>query len=512
VLCTVTPNALGLDIPNGNYSKNDPAYVRIMTWNVYQRLGDPFEPDTPWTESQIGSAVAAINLVIEALDPDVILLQEVGDIDHSVSYSSALAELQAWRNANRPGFSLFLSSDGGNIHNAILSRWSFGDLNGDGRSTTIDIPSLSSGPGGDWPQGGDGGIRGWTHAEINLPDGSYAGDLFVGCSHFKAYSGYDTERIRAAKNIAAYIQYALNTSDDPYDVVPDALQPPNALDSLTPVVWGGDFNVVDSWTPINAMRENNPSVADDGTDRDGGSSWRSDTAAAYNGTTHTWGGSSHLDWMFVQGALATVDAAFVFDTGRMPYNGNQQITQGAPPNITGLYQNARVSSIASDHFPVIVDLEMPSAVVLDSVSINGLDTITSGGFAQYQGVAHYSDGTQAIITVEGTWEVVSGPVQFLSPGLVQAQTVAFDDEAVIQFSYTSEEVTKDTQKTVAVLSACDRGDVDGNGSITARDIQPFVNVILGLETDPATVCRANIVNDGVIDESDLIALVDELLD
>lgn len=515
VVCCVSlicsTSTLGLDILSGDYSKNDPAYVRVMTFNVAQHLGDPFEPTTPWTQSQIGAPLSAINLIIEALDPDVLLLQEVGDIDNGIPYSTAQTALLNWRNANRPGFSVWLSPDGGSIHNAILSRWPFVDINGDGLATNIDIPVLLPGPGGDWPVGGDGGIRGWTQAEINLPDAAYAGDLYVGCSHFRAGSGFDVQRIRAAKNIAAYILYGLNLGSDPLGLFPVGTLPSQPLESTTPIVWGGDFNSVEGLTPVNILQSNNPAVTDDGTDRDGGASWRSDGAAAFDGTTWTWSSTSRLDWMYVQDSLAQVDAAFIFDTTRMPTNQlTLQITQGAPPNAVGLFENARISAIASDHRPVVVDVIMPAPVVLESVSITGLTTVNSGGFAQYQGLAHFSDGSQQTVTTQGQWSV-AGQAQITSTGLLTANSVAFDSPATVSFSYSFESVTEEADANVTILSICDRADVNGDGLINGADVESFVDVFLGLETNAHTICRANIDNNDSINEIDLTEFVVVLL-
>jgi len=510
VLACVSP-AVALDIQNGDYSRNDPAFVRVMTFNVQQHLGDPAEPQSPWTASQVGSPLVAINVIIEALDPDVILLQEVGDIDAGTSYSTALSALLSWRNANLPGFHVWLSPDGGSIHNGIISRWPFVDLNGDGLATNIDIPSLSPGTGGDWPPGGDGGIRGWTQAEIDLPDANYAGDLYVGCSHFRAGGGFDVQRTRAAKNIAAYILYGLNLGSDPLAIFPPGTLPPSALDGTTPIIWGGDFNSTDGTTPIQILQWHNPADADDGTDRDGGDSWRSDDATAFDGTTWTWSSASRLDWMYVQDSLAQVDSAFVFDTSRMPRDlATLQITQGAPPNMVGLFENSRISPIASDHRPVVVDVVMPDPVALASVSINGVSSVNSGGFAQYQGVAHFTDGSQQTVTTQGDWSI-TGPASMTATGLFTADVVAFDAVATMTFAYSSGTVSVDAEKHVAILSQCDRGDVNGDGLIDARDIEAFVMVILGFESDPSMVCRANFDNNQTVDEADAGLLISALV-
>lgn len=511
VALAVTASSRALNIQTGDYSKNDPNFVRIMTWNVLQHLGDPNEPTTPWTTTQVGSPVSAINLVVAAMNPDILLLQECGDINANLTFSQVQTAMQQWRNTNLPGYALVVSTDGGDIHNAILSRWSFTDINGDGRATTIDIPNLTAGPGG-WPAGGDGGIRGWLQAEVNLPDATYLGNLYVGCSHFKAggTSGDETDRVIAAKNIAAYIQYALNQSGDPLNIIPDASQPPQALNANTPVVWGGDFNTASGQNPVNILRDNNPADPADGTDRNFGSSWRSDVATAYNGTVATYQSGSRLDWILVQDTIASINAAWIFDTGRMPKTGNT-ITQGAPPNMVGLFNNATINSVASDHFPVLVDIQVPPAVFLASVSIAGPGSVNSGQSAQYTGTAHFSDSSQQDITNTGSWSV-TGPGSITSGGLFTANVVPFDTSATIHLQYTSGAITENDSMVVAIPSVCDRsGDVNGDGQRNGEDIGAFVGVITGVDTDALRTCRSNMDNSAAVDAVDAAMLVTAML-
>jgi endonuclease/exonuclease/phosphatase family metal-dependent hydrolase len=513
VLCCAAA-ARALDITTGDYSKNNPNHIRVMTWNVFQHLGDPGEPNTPWTGAQIGSAVAAINLIVAALDPDILLLQECGDIPTSPSYTTVLSTLQSWRNANRPGFAVHVGNEGGSIHCAILSRWPFASINGDGISTHHDMPSLLAGPGGDWPQGGDGGTRGWVQGEINLPDASYLGNLYVGCSHFEAggTAGEEALRVRAAKNIAAYIQYALNLGTDPLNIIPDASQPPQALAANTPVVWGGDFNTALGTNPVDILRSHNPAVGTDGTDRDGGDAWRSDSATAYNGTTATHSGGSRLDWILCQDSIAPVNATFIFDTNRIPRIGATMHVDKTPPNMIGLLNNYLISQVASDHFPVVADIAVPVPVVLSSVQISGPGAVDSGQTAPYTAQATYSDSSTQDVTTLGAWSVLSGPATISPAGLLSAGPAAFDSPAQIRFSYTSGSVTAEDTHDLTIVAICDRGgDVDGNGVVDSGDIARFVAVVVGAETDPLTVCRANMDANMSVDELDGDLLVDSVL-
>jgi len=506
-------SANALNITAGDYSKNNVSHVRVMTWNVFGRLGDPNEVNTPWTDSQMGSALAAVNLVVAAMDPDILLLQECGDLNTSPSYSTVLSNMQSWRNANRPGFALHVGNEGGGIYCAILSRWSFASINGDGISQHHDMPSLSPGPGGDWPPGGDGGIRGWVQAEINLPDDCFFGNLYVGCSHFKAggTSSDETQRVTAAKNIAAYIHYALNLGTDPLNIIPDAQMPPQPLASNTPVVWGGDFNTALGTNPVDILKRNNPASGTDGTDRDGGDSWRSDAATAYNGTSATHSGGNRLDWILAQDAVSgvSVNATFIFDTNRIPRIGSTMHVDKTPPNMLGLLNNAFISTTASDHYPVIADVVLPAPLWLTSVQINGPSSVDSGQSQQYTGTAFFSDSSQQDITSAGTWELVSGPATISPTGLFTADVVAFDSSADIRLSHSACQ-QKSTTLTVAIPSVCDRsGDINADGLLDGQDIRAFTEVVGGSQTDPLFICRSNLDLNAVVDELDgeILALV-----
>lgn len=512
-LPAIAQSALALDIPNGDYSKNHPDLVRVLTWNVLQHLGDPGESTTPWTSNQIGSPLSAVNLVIQALDPDIILLQECGDIDSNTSRSQVVAALNTWRNLQRPGFFVVVGNSSGSIQNAIISRWPLSDLNGDGTTSAADLPFISGGPGG-WPTGGNGGIRGWVQAEINLPDAVYHGDLYVGSSHFKALSGFDSERIAASRNISAYIQFALNLGNDPLNIIPDSAQPPQPLGVTTPVVWGGDFNAVDSAAPIDILKSNNPASATDGTDRDGGPAWRSDAAAAFNGTTYTHQMGSRLDYIFIQDHIASINATFIFDTGRMPRNSQTlQITQGAPINMAGLLQNSRISAFASDHYPVVTDIELPPPAVLAGINVLGLNSVASGGLAAYQGVAQYSDGSQQIVTQSGIWSVTGPAVIGVNTGHLTAGQVGVDTPATVEFLFTDDGISQSGSKTITIraVSCSNLGDVNGDGILNGSDIASFTSVLLGVDLDPYRICRSNLDGNTLIDASDITALVAALI-
>ena len=66
-----------------------------------------------------------------------------------------------------------------------------------------------------------------------------------------------------------------------------------------------------------------------------------------------------------------------------------------------------------------------------------------------------------------------------------------------------------------VLYQCDlvpAGDINGDGFVDGRDIQPFVDLMLGVDTDPDRFWAADMVVDDVVDFDDLTVFVDLLLE
>jgi len=58
---------------------------------------------------------------------------------------------------------------------------------------------------------------------------------------------------------------------------------------------------------------------------------------------------------------------------------------------------------------------------------------------------------------------------------------------------------------------CYLGDLNDDGEFDARDIQPFVNVLLGGDTDPTHLCAADVNGDEALDVSDVELLADALV-
>lgn len=366
----------------GQYGKEVSTDLRVMTWNVEDALCRT--NDKTESGGVVGNWEACARIVA-AMKPDVLLLQETADNSGNGTGSNADSQSQlatvldlfvnggsdpfeggsvtAFVRKYDPSLSypfIYASADtDGFNRNAVISRYPFVDLNGDGNATASDMPIFL---GDKYAIGFDGGIRGWINAEIDLPDATYAGDLVIGNSHFKAggSSSDQDQRIRAAQNIAYFIDHIYNGAGtgtvDPNDVIFDNVT--MLLDEDTVVITGGDLNQDESGAskgPVAWVAE--AAVAggtSDGTDRDGSDMTFDAATDPFTGNDATIGSSSKLDYLLYQDSIASSRREFVFNTSTVTGGGGQQ-----PPEIASAFFSNGLSGIAADHRPVVVDFILP---------------------------------------------------------------------------------------------------------------------------------------------------------
>jgi len=363
------------DPSNGQWGKDDPDAIRVMTWNVKDALcssNPKVEGSNNWH---------AVARVVAAMNPDVLLLQECGDnngngtggsLDSASTLTAVMGRFinggtDSWLGGSvtayvkkyRPSCALDFvyvstNNDGFN-RNVILSRFPFQDLNGDTRSVLSDIPNVSSS--GTYAVGGDGGIRGFMFVELDLPDGTYAGDLVVGNGHLKAggSSSDHNQRIAAASNVAYYVDYLFNgggtNTPDPNNKISDSPQATSVLDDDTAVILGGDWNE-DELTngqkgPAEWLTRAQFTGGTDGTDRDRSDMLWDPAVAWFTGSDNTLGGSK-LDYLAHQDSIVDLGVRTVFHSNSTPL-------ALMPAEISGYPSPNTVSSTASDHLPVIGD-------------------------------------------------------------------------------------------------------------------------------------------------------------
>ena len=377
------------DPANGQWGKTDPADLRVMTWNVSDTVcssNTKSEGFNDWT---------ALAVVIASIRPDVLVLQECGDnsghgsgsgLDSVTNLTTTLgllldggsdpfqggAAVTAWVQKYAPGFDLahvFVSTDNDGFNrNVILSRFPFVDLNGDTRSTSSDFLLQAD----KWATTGDGGIRGFGSAEIDLPDATWAGDVVVGNSHLKSGSSASdkAERIAAAQRISYYVEHLWNGAGsglpDPNNKVIDSPAATTILAPDTPVILAGDWNEDEDTNGTKGPAEwlifAQTQGGTDGTDRDQSDMARDNATDPFNGSNDTLG-SSKLDYVAWQDSIATLRRAVVFNTQTMP-------AAARPPELASFPGSAQlISALASDHRPVFADFILPLAECNDAVDL-----------------------------------------------------------------------------------------------------------------------------------------------
>lgn len=376
------------DPDNAQWRESDPDNLRVMTWNVQDALCST----TTRKREQLGDWHAIV-CIVASLRPDVLILQETGDnsgngtgsgVDSVANLATTIdlflhggndpfegGTVTSYVQKYAPGYDLpfvFVSSsnDGFN-RNIILSRYPFADLNGDGKSQLSDIPFISP---DEWAPGGNGGIRGFMFAEIDLPDEIYEGDVVVGNAHLKAGGGSDdhSDRVRAAQNVGYYIYYLLGGagtgSPDPHSKVADNPQVTQILTSTTPVIFGGDLNEDEQRNgstvgPADWLVRGGGFSGSNGTDRDTTDS-RYDNATEFFSGSRSTQSSSKLDYLAAWDSIAIDVREFVFLSSAVPSGKHPAELLNYPT--PGNPNPALASSTASDHRPVIVDFALPTQV------------------------------------------------------------------------------------------------------------------------------------------------------
>jgi len=373
------PAAAQWNPAGGDWTKTDPSDLRVMTWNVEDGLCSTNPKAAGLTNWE------ALARIVASFRPDVLIMQECGDnsgngtgsgVDSVADLETTLelfmhggsdpfnggAPLAAYVQLYSPSYDLphiFVSgsTDGFN-RDVIMSRYPFSDLNGDGVSQLNDFLQL-----GDlYSPGVNGGIRGYQHAEIDLPDGTYLGDLVIGNNHLKAggSSSDHNQRITAAQNIAYYIDAMFNglgggVADPNGKILNPAATALVSSDTL--VITGGDWNedeISNGATkgPADWIVKAAINGGTDGTDRDRSDMTYDASAEFFGGSTSTLS-SSKLDYIAWQDSIGTLRHSTVFNSSQVP-------TGLEPPELTGFLISPQFASgIAADHRPVIADFQLP---------------------------------------------------------------------------------------------------------------------------------------------------------
>lgn len=281
------PAGAGAPVADVEIPEREPGTIRVMSYNVLK--GSPMRDSDRFAR------------IIDAVDPDVLLVQEWDDVDASA--------LEGWFTALVPSPTPWEARTDEGMGVAIISPHPLTPLGPD----RLDVAG-SSHP-----------VR-FVGAMANTP----GGDIAVGSIHLKCCGSKDSPEDKMRLTQAAAINAALH----------EAL-----ASSKTPLrVFGGDLNLVGSRPPLDTLRA--------GLDVDG-----SDLAVAQpmvlgDASQYTWTERDNaftpgrLDYLVCGDARAEIVHAFVLDTARL---------SDAALARMGL---DRDDSLASDHRPIVVDIRV----------------------------------------------------------------------------------------------------------------------------------------------------------
>ena len=404
---------------NGQWGKDDSTDIRIMTWNVKDaicRTNPKQEGVNNW---------CAVARIIAAMKPDILILQECGDNNGNGTGSNCDSVYQLGQVMNMlfaGGYDFYLSAtvtsyvqaydadvdlpyvfvssetDGYN-RNVIVSRFPFADLNGDSTSLRSDIYTIQA---DEYAPGGDGGIRGFMFAEIDLPDETYAGDIVIGNAHLKSGSGSSdiAQRHYAARNVAYFIDYFYNGAGtgtpDPNNKISDSPSATSILGDDTAIVVGGDWNEDEATNgrkgPAEWITLAEYSGGSDGTDRDRSDMTYDDAREPHSNVRYTLS-NTKFDYLAWQDSIVTLRRDFIFDSTRLA-----SASSWYPDEVLWGGSTSTISDYASDHCPVIIDLiaPMPSFEMADlncdgAVNFNDIDPFVAALISESTYYADYPD-------------------------------------------------------------------------------------------------------------------------
>ncbi|MDZ4659495.1 MAG: hypothetical protein SH868_18140 [Bythopirellula sp.] len=327
VVCALSLCALACQAQTGTFIDRQLATdLRMMSYNI---LWDSIFPDKDATKA------AKFSRVINALKPDILNLQEIGDPFTPGWIPKTAIDVRNLLNTIAP-------LDGGaswNVHKGsdavIASKYPLTMT----RTTTV--------PAGDKSQ---------AIALVNLPDATYPADFYLLNEHYKCCGNpggsEDAQRQKQSDSIVNWLRDA-RTPGGTVTLTPG-----------TPFAVVGDLNIVGGLQPLNTLLDGN--IIDNGTyGSDSPPDWDNtnltDAQPVHNGTgsaIYTWRDDTsiydpeQLDFIIYSDSALDVANKFVLNTVSMT---SPQRTA------TGLLQFDTAqgnSSIDFDHLPVVVDFRL----------------------------------------------------------------------------------------------------------------------------------------------------------
>lgn len=306
----------------GDFSRSDPAHVRLLAWNTHGNFIADATRDDEYQR------------ILQTLSPDIIAFEEMPAALTAAAIQTRLDAVLPLGGTSH--WTVFRGASDGTNRNVLASR----------RTQYLQITDTT--PVSD--------ARGVTAALIDLSDATYAKDIYVMAIHLKCCSGA-TETARRQKHCDAIAKWFgdIRTSGGAIN-----------LAANTPVVVMGDFNLVDPDPQQPEVTLRTGAIQDTATY---GSAIKGDWDVSditdvrpqdpYTANQMTWstapGGSylsSRLDRFYFTDATVAAVHSFVLNTA------NMTVAQRAAAGL-----QLGDSAIASDHFPIVIDLAVPQVPV-----------------------------------------------------------------------------------------------------------------------------------------------------
>jgi endonuclease/exonuclease/phosphatase family metal-dependent hydrolase len=306
------PSAFAIDYDKGDFTRDDPADIRVLTYNVATRFITDKTRD------------AAFARVLTAIRPDIICFQEIGPRTTDDKVAPRLAELLGGE------WAIVKGKTSGVIRNIVAARFPLSLSRDD-----TDPPSST---------------RGVTIGLVDLPDDIYPADLYILGVHLQCCEGDDNiaSRQRSADAIAAWIG--------------DARQEAGriTLAPATPMLVLGDTNILSPENTEHTLLAGDifdeetfgPDVKGDWDESDLLDSLPADP---YTGDLETWPSDTtdpteRYDRFILTDSVITVANGFVLNTLNMTVD---QL------DTAGLQSGDTTNDETSDHLPVVIDLRFP---------------------------------------------------------------------------------------------------------------------------------------------------------
>jgi len=341
----LAPPSWAFDPLNGDYSKDNPLDVRLVSYNTHGNfIADP-------------SKDAAFNRILAAMNPDVICLQEMPG---SISATAVANRLNSVLPIPGGAWDIHVGLLGG-TRNVLASRYPLT------LKRTDTIPASST--------------RGITLTLADLPDAEYDVDVYLLGVHLKCCGdpggSEDASRQDSADAMANWLGDARGVSRPSGNNI--------SLPVNTPMIALGDFNLVGGPNPENTIvtgdiqqeSEYGPDVKGDW---DVSDLTNLNPLDPFTGDNFTWQGSSSfdpspLDRMFYTDSAVTVADSFILNTDTMT---PQALTAA------GLLATDTLESSTSDHLPIAMDLRLVTPECTgngqcdDGVFCNGVEQCVDG--------------------------------------------------------------------------------------------------------------------------------------